>query len=1048
MGAPIFLVSACTSGEEFVAAFRRYADKNGLFIPIGDPLPPGARSRFAVTLRDGGVMIEGEAEVVTAARAPSVLHGRVGMTLRFVAPDEPSRTTLSELEKARLAMKPAPPSVPPRPADIPAEPRPVPPPLQGRIDAVNALAECVAIGDVAALGPPLPALTVPPPKTGPKFVMPAVPSGRSAPGTSPPGALGVASRTAAAPRAPTSPLPIAIARPDDRSAEPPAVTPRATPQPDRLRSAERPAALDPVSGLSQTMTAVEVAPGPTSDTMVAVSPPQPATLPAEPTLLPASSGRFDRGPMSATMTAVPLPSANPPSAPTEIGGPLVPVDADDDVSARTQIHAGAPRPTPTPPMAPAPVPLHAEARPTLPQVEPGETRAGETLRDPPHRMLNPRPVTPVPVTVHGMPLGLRPPAQLLEIEIAEPTDISMPPEPPISPSGQLRAEPAPSTEPEAAALRSGAMPSATADVEAAEIDAEPSIETSDAPSTEPSGSRSIEPPPDDADAPARPSSVEIEALEIQESDAITHELSAQSEPDGVLGRPRRTVVGVAVQPTGVLIPPAPPTRRAAMPAGPDEPTTFLVGDPGVDGNAPTLPPGSEQLPAADAPPGDPIAATPAAITGPLPSGDWTIALDPAAPDGWSPPRHPVPRRPLAGVGAAPPGSPDDDADDDDAADLPPPRPGEIQAVEPKVQIDPTLIEPVHAAHAIATASSELVGPGSAPELAYDAEPGREAVEAPALHMMMAVPQPGPYAPPHAPPASHGGPPPGYPLESPYPMMPGAMPHGLVAPDGSGFGAVRYPPMPSQVRRRHLIIMLATALVAVLLGIAAMLLFRRPPAPVSPGSPVDEQSGRSETPAPGESPRAPADDHGAPPTPSAPPGAAPPGAAPAAPAGSGATDPTHAAAPSPPVPAGGCYADVSSVPAGADILLDQASVIGTTPQRVALPCGHPVELLVRKPHMVPVTHTITPTPEGASVQFVLARQTFLVKVSSTPPGAAVTLGTKSLGVTPTMVKVPAFESSTLSIAKDGYETETETVAPRGNGTAVHTVLKKSEHKKPR
>jgi hypothetical protein len=137
-----------------------------------------------------------------------------------------------------------------------------------------------------------------------------------------------------------------------------------------------------------------------------------------------------------------------------------------------------------------------------------------------------------------------------------------------------------------------------------------------------------------------------------------------------------------------------------------------------------------------------------------------------------------------------------------------------------------------------------------------------------------------------------------------------------------------------------------------------------------------------------------------------------------------------------------------VPTGAEIVLDQASVIGTTPQRVALPCGRPVELLVRKPHLVPSTHTITPTPEGAAVQFVLVRQTFLVKVSSTPPGATVTLGVKSLGVTPTMVKVPAFESSTLSIAKDGYETESETVAPRGNGTAVHTVLKKAEHKKPR
>src|SRR5260221_602832 len=110
MGAPIYLVSACTSGEEFVAAFRRYADKNGLFIPISEPLPSGGRTRFAVTLRDGGVMIEGEAEIVSSARTPSVLHGRIGMTLRFLDPDEASQTTLAELVRARLAMKPAPPS--------------------------------------------------------------------------------------------------------------------------------------------------------------------------------------------------------------------------------------------------------------------------------------------------------------------------------------------------------------------------------------------------------------------------------------------------------------------------------------------------------------------------------------------------------------------------------------------------------------------------------------------------------------------------------------------------------------------------------------------------------------------------------------------------------------------------------------------------------------------------------------------------------------------------------------------------------------------------
>src|SRR3954471_19500461 len=155
MGAPIYLVSACATGEEFVAAFRRYADKQGLFIPISEPFAIGRRARVAVTLSNGGVMIEGDAEVITAARTASILHGRVGMTLRFLEPDASSRTMLSELERARLSMRPAPPSIAPRPADIPAGPRPTPPPVQGRIDAVNALAECVAIGDpVATAGPP------------------------------------------------------------------------------------------------------------------------------------------------------------------------------------------------------------------------------------------------------------------------------------------------------------------------------------------------------------------------------------------------------------------------------------------------------------------------------------------------------------------------------------------------------------------------------------------------------------------------------------------------------------------------------------------------------------------------------------------------------------------------------------------------------------------------------------------------------------------------------------------------------------------------------
>jgi len=992
MGAPIYLVSACASGEEFVAAFRRYADRTGLFIPIGEPLPPGRRSRFAVTLRDGGVMIEGEAEIVSSARAPSVMHGRVGMTLRFVEPDEASRTTLIELEKARLAMKPAPPSVPPRPAAIPAEPRPVPPPAQGRIDAVNALAECVAIGDVSVLGPPLPPASATPPKAGLRSVLPGIPPSRG-PGTSPPGALG-----AAVTRRASAPIPVPIPRAD---AEPPPVSPRATPQPDRRRSAQRPAV-------------AEVTPGPTSDTMVAVAPPLPATIPAEPRFppepppLPEATGPFEKGPLSATMTAVPVPTANPPSAPTEIGGPIVaPIHGDEDISARTEIHAGAPRP---------------------PGIEP---------------RIEPRPYL-MAVTMHGVALEPRAPAppQPAEIEIAEPTDISMPPEPPLSRSAEQSVASSPSTEPEnrrrvASADAPDHAPEAADEAAADEPDALPPDEPYDPlrePSTDPSSPRALRGVPSGELPIAAPVLGDVDPV----SGATTHPRSVEADPDAA-PRPRRTVIGVAVQPGGVLIPPAPP-RREPMVAGPDEPTGILIGDPTVDAAAPTIRPGAELQSAAEPPPSAPMPATPAPITGALPSGDWTIALDPAAPGGWSPPRQAVPRVPPGGavpVASAP------DAEHAAAARMPalaasPPdartlRPGEVLAVEPKVQIDPTLVEPHSGPLPTAATSPGLSDVAS--ELAmYGGEPGREPGEAPALHAMMAVPQPGPYAPAHASPAARGGPVPGYPVDPPYAIAPGGLPPGLVTADGSGFGPVRYPPVPSQLRRRHLVIMLASALIAVLLGIAAMLLFRRPPSPIAPG---DDRSGAAPPAGPGEPPRGPA---AAPPTePAAPPAAA---ATPPPPTGSAAAG---AAAPAAPAP-GDCYADVSSVPAGADIVLDQARVIGMTPQRVALPCGHPVELLVRKPHLVPAVHTLTPSPDGAAIQFVLVQQTFLVKVSSTPSGATVTLGGKPLGVTPTMVKVPAFEPSTLSIARDGYDTETETVAPKGNGTAVHSVLKRIDRRK--
>src|SRR5690606_28820632 len=102
-----------------------------------------------------------------------------------------SRVVIGELEKARLAMRSAAPSVPPRPTELPAEPRPVAPPVGGRIDAANALAECVVIGDASALidtAASTPRVVADPGSGRAAFVVPTIPSadGRARTPSTPP----------------------------------------------------------------------------------------------------------------------------------------------------------------------------------------------------------------------------------------------------------------------------------------------------------------------------------------------------------------------------------------------------------------------------------------------------------------------------------------------------------------------------------------------------------------------------------------------------------------------------------------------------------------------------------------------------------------------------------------------------------------------------------------------------------------------------------------------------------------------------------------------
>jgi hypothetical protein len=95
---PLWLISVCETEIEFVAAFRKYADKMDLFVPMATALPIGTRAVMAITLSAGQIMIEGDAEVVNDS---AKTHGRSGITIRFIFLDEASQEVMDELAMMR-----------------------------------------------------------------------------------------------------------------------------------------------------------------------------------------------------------------------------------------------------------------------------------------------------------------------------------------------------------------------------------------------------------------------------------------------------------------------------------------------------------------------------------------------------------------------------------------------------------------------------------------------------------------------------------------------------------------------------------------------------------------------------------------------------------------------------------------------------------------------------------------------------------------------------------------------------------------------------------
>lgn len=947
-GAPIYLVSACANGEEFVAAFRRYADKTGLFVPMAEPLPSGRKGRFAVTLRDGGVMLEGEAEIVSSAKTPSVLHGRAGMTIRFIEPDDTSKTVLVELERARLAMKPPAPSVSPRPAEIPAEPRPVVPVPAGRIDANNALAECVAIGDIATLA----VVEAAPLKSGPKFVVPTIPPVAGArPATPTLPALPPRTITPSVPAIPPRPAkpvePVASKPLEPKPAEPVAETTAPAPRPPETGPPEAPTVTADAHSTKSTQPVAVVPPpskepaGVKSDTLLAVK------------LPPETSSRI-----SSTRPAVVVP---PPARAVAVR------DEDDD----------------DPPVEPPP-PAATLQRPDTIDIEANLALiSGETG---PLAAVTPADALPFNDTPVSMPA----------VEEPRPE----PKKPAFIEAKTMQAAVAPMRPPAKPAPRNG---------EAA--------------------------PP--SSAPAARSFVDVNDLEISEPTDLT---DMPVDPEMFASLSRRTTIGVAVVPDGVTVLPA----RAA-PSEDDvrdtslmeaqQLTAGIVGPRSIDGRAPTIPPYEVQEPT---PSGDwtistttdeptilPRASSSSDIltsaTRPdaagdgvgksdpgvgLPTGDWTIALDSDSPDGWGEPAqvekparaatHPGP--PMSEVASTEPlearNEPERAIDDDG----------------PKIQVDPTLIQPLQ--------------PMPLEEHSFTPMPVAAAPTADASGAL-------PYAPRQMPPAVGMTPPgggvPAYASEprgepgpagyaAPIPFTPPPTATGARAFDPRD--SAPQLPMPAADagrRRRVLVIAISAALVLVVGAIVVIVLSQ------SGGSP----SGGSSKPAPSGATGAVAP---APVSPVASARSVPPAR----------TEPTPAAATTTPAT---CKIAVTTVPGGAELVVD-GKVVATSDAAVELPCGVETKLVVRKQHHVAQTRNVTASTDTRPLKVTLAKQTFAVKISSKPPGATVTYRDRSLGVTPMITQLPAYESATLVFRKDGFARDKQEITPKTNNQAVQATLQRA------
>lgn len=163
------IVSKASSVESFIQLFRRFCDRESVFIATRTPKQTGTRTRFTVTLSTGEPMLTGYGEVTGSYSGDNDSpHGRPGMQLHFIELDEHSRVVVDQLVQDQTPSGRKPP--------LPGLPSPPPEGQDPMLSAPQALGTMPTVPHAMEAGPRPP--TQEEIRTaGSEFILPANPFG-------------------------------------------------------------------------------------------------------------------------------------------------------------------------------------------------------------------------------------------------------------------------------------------------------------------------------------------------------------------------------------------------------------------------------------------------------------------------------------------------------------------------------------------------------------------------------------------------------------------------------------------------------------------------------------------------------------------------------------------------------------------------------------------------------------------------------------------------------------------------------------------------------